>query len=337
MARNQKLGLKDLRYSGKFILASVIVEGLLLAPKTKVQWNGREVEIGGVIPMLQKEIAAGVRDGMNAVLPTVAARVEAAVRQTGVKEQVMEKVLWFVYDYMEQFTLNSVTTTVMERANLHVNEKMTGLFRDYLQEVLDSKDDREKLIFGITDFLLNSAATIFQGTSVESFLTGGLRNNIKLTVADYVDRGLQTENGAILVDRLLGAVEQFETLTLASFLERNLDLPRPAFEKFLSDLYEKYLGTEMVAYFSNLELSSKVYRQIAGMDYDAVFRDITKNRWQDLVRVTLSAASVGLYITNVSNKMDARDEKKRSKKQAKIEKKGAKKAAKKAAKKSKRK
>lgn len=337
MAKNKKLGLKDLRVSGKFLLASVIVEGLLLAPKTKVEWNGKEVEIGGVIPMLQKEIATGIRDGMNAVLPPLAAKVESAVRQTGVKEQVMEKVLWFVYDYMEQFTLNSVTTTVMERANLRVNEKMTGLFRDYLQEVLDNKDDREKLIFGITDFLLNSAATIFQGTSVENFLTGGLRNNIKLTVADYVDRGLQTENGAILVDRLLSAVEQFETLTLASFLERNLDLPRPAFEKYLSDLYEKYLGTEMVAYFSNLELSSKVYRQIAGMDYDAVFRDIAKNRWQDLLRVTLSAASVGLYITNVGNKMEAKSEKKRAKKQAKIEKKGAKKAAKKAAKKSKRK
>lgn len=325
--RPKKVGLKDIRYSGKYILASVIVEGLLLAPKTTVTWNGKDIQIGGIIPMLQKEIAAMARDGANTVAPKAATTVEGLVRQTNLKDFAMEKILWFVYDYMEQFTLNSVVTTVLDKANLSANTKMTGLFRDYLQEVLDSKDDREKLIAGITDFLINSAGTVLDDTSVSAFLNGGMRDNVKATVADYVDKWLQTENGAILVDRILNAVEQFETLTLAGFLERNYDLPRPAFEKYLSDLYEEYLGTNMVARYSNLGVGEDLYAKIADMDYDAVFKDIIQNHWRDLLQVTLTAASVGVWFLNVSNKMEAKSEKKRAKKAKKDAKKDAKKAA----------
>ena len=116
--RYKKLGLKDIRYSGKYILASVIVEGLLLAPKTTIKWQGKDVQIGGIIPMLQKEIAAGVRDGLNAVLPKAATTVENTFRQTPIKDIAIEKILWFVYDYMKDVTLNSLVTTVLDRANL---------------------------------------------------------------------------------------------------------------------------------------------------------------------------------------------------------------------------
>lgn len=326
--RPKKVGLKDIRYSGKYILASVIVEGLLLAPKTRVPWNGKEIEIGGIIPMLQKEIASFTRDGVNTVAPKAANKVESLVRQTNLKELLMDRILWFIYDYMEQFTLNSVATSIMDKAGLQMNTKMTGLFRDYLQDVLDSKDDREKLIAGITDFLLNSANTLFAGTSVSLFLTGGLSDNIKRTVSDYVEKGLQTETGAVVIDRILNAVESFETLTLAGFIERNLEMPRPVFEKYLSDLYEKYVGTQMVEKYSDRSLGEELYEKIAGMDYDKVFKDITTNHWRDLIQVTLSAASVGLFFLNASNRAEAKTERKQEKKQKKAVKKETKKSVK---------
>ena len=219
---------------------------------------------------------------------------------------------------------------IIERANLPVNDKVNGLFRDYLQEILTSKDDRDKLISGFTDFLMNTMSSVFAGTSVESFLNGGLRENVKSVISEYVEKGMQTETGSILVERLLGAVENFETLTLASFLERSFDLPRPAFEKYLSDLYEKYLGSDLVARCVNHEFSEELYEKISGMDYDAVFKDITKNHWRDLLGVTATAASVGVAILNFSNRMDARSEKKAAKRNEKREKKASKKAAKKA-------
>ena len=332
MPGRKKARVKDLRVSGKYMLASLIVEGLLLAPKTTIRWDGKDLQIGGVIPMLQKEIAAGVRDTLDKVLPQAATALEAAVRQTGLKETVTQKLVWFLYDYMEQFTLNSIVTTVIERANLPVDPRMTGLFRDYLQQVLDSKDDRDKLISGITDFLMNTMSSVFAGTSVAAFLNGGLQDNVKATISEYVDKGMQTETGYVLTERLLGAVENFETLTLGSFLEKNFDLPRPAFEKYLSDLYEYYLGTDLVARCANHEISDELYRKIAGMDYDAVFKDITKNHWRDLLGVTTTAASVGVTILNYANKLEARDQKKAAKKSRKREKKETKKAARKAAK-----
>ena len=326
--RYKKLGLKDIRYSGKYILASVIVEALLLAPKTTITWQGKEVQIGGIIPMLQKEIAGVVRNGVNTVLPKAATAVENTFRQTPLKEIVIQKTLWFVYDYMSDVTLNSLVTTVLDRANLSDTIKLEGLFRDRLQAVIDSKDDREKLIAGLSDFLINTANTVFAGTSVAAFLHGGLGDNVKATVAEYIDKGLDTELGGTVVSRVLDAVEQFETLTLAGFLERYFDLPRPAFEKFLSDTYEKYLGTGMVADLSNTGIGEELYTKIAGMDYDRVFQDITKNHWRELVQVTLSAAGVGMYFLNQSRKAEAKQEKKTEKKARKAYKKSNKKAAK---------
>ena len=326
--RYKKLGLKDIRYSGKYILASVIVEGLLLAPKTTITWQGKEVQVGGVIPMLQKEIAGAVRNGVNTVLPKAATTVENAFRQTPVKQIVIEKTLWFVYDFMSDVTLNSLVTTVLERAGLSDTIKLEGLFRDRLQAVIDSKDDREKLIAGLSDFLINTANTVFAGTSVSAFLNGGLGDNVKATVADYIDKGLDTELGGTVVSRVLDAVEQFETLTLAGFLERYFDLPRPAFEKFLSDTYEKYLGTQMVADMSNTGIGDELYSKIAGMDYDRVFQDITKNHWRELVQVTMSAAGVGMYFLNQSRKAEAKQEKKTEKKARKAYKKSNQPAAK---------
>lgn len=326
--RYKKLGVKDLRYSGKYILASVIVEGLLLAPKTTVKWQGKDIQIGGVIPMLQKEIAGAVRDGIDKFAPKVATTVESTVRQTSIKEFLIDKTTWFVYDYMKDVTLNSLVTTVLERANLSDKIKLEGLFRDRLQDVIDSKEDREKLIAGLADFAINTANTVFAGTSVAAFLNGGLGDNVKATLADYIDKGLQTELGGTVVTRVLDAVEQFETLTLAGFLERYFDLPRPAFEKFLSDTYEKYLGTQMVADVSNSGIGDQLYTKIAGMDYDQVFRDITKNHWRELIQVTLSAAGVGMFFLNQSRKIDAKQEKKTEKKARKAYKKSRKKAAK---------
>ena len=338
--RYKKLGVKDIRYSGKYILASVIVEALLLAPKTTITWQGKEVQIGGIIPMLQKEIAGVLRNGVNTVLPKAATAVESTFRQTPLKEIVIQKTLWFVYDYMSDVTLNSLVTTVLDRANLSDTIKLEGLFRDRLQAVIDSKDDREKLIAGLSDFLINTANTVFAGTSVAAFLNGGLGDNVKATVAEYIDKGLDTELGGTVVSRVLDAVEQFETLTLAGFLERYFDLPRPAFEKFLSDTYEKYLGTGMVADLSNTGIGEELYTKIAGMDYDRVFQDITKNHWRELVQVTMSAAGVGMYFLNQSRKAEAKQEKKTEKKARKAYKKSNKKAAKadaKAAKKAKKK
>lgn len=326
--RYKKLGVKDIRYSGKYILASVIVEALLLAPKTTITWQGKEVQIGGIIPMLQKEIAGVVRNGVNTVLPKAATAVESTFRQTPLKEIVIQKTLWFVYDYMSDVTLNSLVTTVLDRANLSDTIKLEGLFRDRLQAVIDSKDDREKLIAGLSDFLINTANTVFAGTSVAAFLNGGLGDNVKATVAEYIDKGLDTELGGTVVSRVLDAVEQFETLTLAGFLERYFDLPRPAFEKFLSDTYEKYLGTGMVADLSNTGIGEELYTKIAGMDYDRVFQDITKNHWRELVQVTMSAAGVGMYFLNQSRKAEAKQEKKTEKKARKAYKKSNKKAAK---------
>ena len=241
---------------------------------------------------------------------------------------------------MSDVTLNSLVTTVLDRANLSDTIKLEGLFRDRLQAVIDSKDDREKLIAGLSDFLINTANTVFAGTSVAAFLNGGLGDNVKATVAEYIDKGLDTELGGTVVSRVLDAVEQFETLTLAGFLERYFDLPRPAFEKFLSDTYEKYLGTGMVADLSNTGIGEELYTKIAGMDYDRVFQDITKNHWRELVQVTMSAAGVGMYFLNQSRKAEAKQEKKTEKKARKAYKKSNKKAAKadaKAAKKAKKK
>ncbi|MEE1301127.1 MAG: hypothetical protein UHI93_11345, partial [Acutalibacteraceae bacterium] len=224
-ARYKKLGVKDIRYSGKYILASVIVEALLLAPKTTITWQGKEVQVGGVLPMLQKEIAGVLRNGVNTFLPKAATTVENMLRQTPIKDIAIEKILWFVYDYMSDVTLNSLATTVLDRAGLSDTIKLEGLFRDRLQDVIDSKDDREKLIAGLADFLINTANTVFAGTSVAALLNGGLGDNVKGTVAEYIDRGLQTELGSTVVGRVLDAVEQFETLTLAGLLERYFDLP----------------------------------------------------------------------------------------------------------------
>ncbi len=326
--RYKKLRLKDVRYSGKYIFASVLVEALLLAPKTTITVQGKQIQIGGIIPMLQKEIATAIRDGYNRVAPKVAYTVENKFRETPIKEFVTEKSVWFIYDYMANVTLNSLVTGILEKAGLADQVNLEGLFRDRLEGVIANKDDREKLINSLADFLISSANTIFSDTSVSTLLTGGLADNVKATIMEVIEKGLETEFGGMIVSRVLDAVEQFETLTLAGFLERYFDLPRPAFEKFLSDTYEKYLGTQMVATVINSGIGEDMYDKIAGMDYDSVFKDIVQNHWRELVQVTVSAAGVGMYFLNQSRKLDAKQERKAAKKEKKALKKSEKKAAK---------
>lgn len=321
---------KRVQVSGKYMLASVIVEALLLAPKTKIPWNGKEIEVGGVFPMLQKEIAAGIRDVLNAVIPKAAVSAEQVLRGTPIKDTLLDKAVWFIYDYMEQYPLNAVVMGLLERTNLVDVSKVDGLLRSRLENLLASRDNRQKLVDALSDLILGALG-----------LTGGASDNsYKFMVSDLLDRALQSEAGSDLIEKVLLAVEQFETLTLASFIERTFGLDRAGVEKWIAENYERYAGSEMVGHYTNLGLGDALYAKISNMDYDAVFKDITQNHWQDLIRVTMTAASVGVYLTSVANRMDEKDAKKAAKKEKKQLKKSTKKAAKadaKAAKKAKKK
>lgn len=321
---------KRVQVSGKYMLASVIVEALLLAPKTKIPWNGKEIEVGGVFPMLQKEIAAGIRDVLNAVIPKAAVSAEQVLRGTPIKDTLLDKAVWFIYDYMEQYPLNAVVMGLLERTNLVDVSKVDGLLRSRLENLLASRDNRQKLVDALSDLILGALG-----------LAGGASDNsYKFMVSDLLDRALQSEAGSDLIEKVLLAVEQFETLTLASFIERTFGLDRAGVEKWIAENYERYAGSEMVGHYTNLGLGDALYAKISNMDYDAVFKDITQNHWQDLIRVTMTAASVGVYLTSVANRMDEKDAKKAAKKEKKQLKKSTKKAAKadaKAAKKAKKK
>lgn len=321
---------KRMQVSGKYMLASVIVEALLLAPKTKIPWNGKEIEVGGVFPMLQKEIAAGIRDVLNAVIPKAAVSAEQVLRGTPIKDTLLDKAVWFIYDYMEQYPLNAVVMGLLERTNLVDVSKVDGLLRSRLENLLASRDNRQKLVDALSDLILGALG-----------LAGGASDNsYKFMVSDLLDRALQSEAGSDLIEKVLLAVEQFETLTLASFIERTFGLDRAGVEKWIAENYERYAGSEMVGHYTNLGLGDALYAKISNMDYDAVFKDITQNHWQDLIRVTMTAASVGVYLTSVANRMDEKDAKKAAKKEKKQLKKSTKKAAKadaKAAKKAKKK
>lgn len=327
MSRKKSMGLKELRRGAKYMVASVAVEGLLLAPKTKVRLGEKDYEIGGIVPMFQQEIATFVRDGLNTMIPKTAMTAEQVFRKYNVKEKIVDRAIWFIYDYMEQFTLNSVVTGIVEKSNLMDTDKV-GMLRDYIAGVLENKDDRDKLIDGLTDALLNAAALIAQGTALSVFLNAETARQFKFTVSDLIDQGMKTESGKVIVERLLTAVENFETMTLGGFFEQSLGMNRREMEAFIDDYYEKLVGSDMVGHYSNLGLGDELYAKISGMDYDAVFKDITQNHLQDLVKVTLSAVSVGLYIMSIADDLEARSEKKAAKKAKKAEKKAAKKAKK---------
>ena len=325
MAGKKKLTLRELRQGGKYMLASIAVEAALLAPKTTVRVAEKDYEIGGIVPMFQEEIAVLIRDGLNTFIPKTAVTAESVFRRYNVKDKIVDRAIWFIYDYMEQFTLNSIVTGIVEKTNL-VDIDKVGMLRDYIARVLENKDDREKLIDGLTDALLNALAVIAQGTALSIFLNDETAKRVKFTVSDLIDQGMKTESGRIMVDRVLTAVEQFETLTLGGFFERSLGMNRREVEAYINDFYEKLVGSDMVGHYSNLGLGDELYAKISGMDYDEVFKNITQNHLQDLVRVTMAAASVGLYVLSVSDKLDARSEKRAAKKAKKAEKKARKKA-----------
>lgn len=314
----------DLKQGGKYVLGSLLVEALLLAPKTNVKLGEKEYAVGGVFPMLQREIAEGVRTAFNTVVPKAAVNVEAFLRRLDLKEKIIEKSIWFVYDYMEQFSLNTIVTGALERSNLVDVSKINGLLTDYINGILANKYDRDRLIASITDMLVSAVSVIVEGTPLSVLFSDYLADSLKATASEYLEKFLHTENGEILVERVLSAAEQFENLTLASFLERNMNLGRREAEQFLSNLYEQLVGSDMVATYSNLALGDALYARIAGMDYEAVFKDLTENRWRELLQVTLTAAGAGLSIMNVSKNMDRRAEKRANKKSAKLEKKAAK-------------
>ena len=321
----RKAGIKD---GGKYVLTSVIVEALLLAPKTTVKIGEKDYLVGGVFPMLQKEIATVLRDTLNRVVPKAAVTAESFLRGFDLKSKILDKAVWFVYDYMEPYTLETILNTVLTRAGLE-NNQVTGFLRDYLKQLLDDKGDREKLVNALTDIVLGAIGVVLRETNLSMFINEG-SSGLRFTISDILDNALQSEMGDQLIERLLMSVEQFETMNLAGFLEQRFGMTRRDVEQWLDDFYEKSVGTEMVGHYSNLALGDAVYLNIANMDYDKVFKDITQNHWQDLVQVTLTAAGVGAYIMSIAHKKDAKTEAKKARKEEKKTKKAARKAAKKA-------
>ena len=330
MLRRMKMTPANLKAGGKYIAASVIVEGLLLAPKVNINVGEKEITIGGIIPMLQKEIATVVRDTVNTVVPKAAVSTDRVLRNMDLKDKSIDRILWFVYDYMEKYSLSAVVTTVLEKTRLADASNVTTMLRDNLNSVMENKDDRDKLIKGLTEALMNALGVIAEGTVLSAFFSERVVESTTELMTAVIDKAMQTEYGANVVERLLDAVDHFETMTLASFLQDHLGYDRYGFEQALSDFYERNVGSEMVAKYLNLGLGDELYAKIAGMNYDAVFQDITENHWKDLVRVTLSAASAGLYMMNLSKKMDDRSEKRQNRKTKKQAKKSAKEAAQKA-------
>lgn len=305
MAKN-RLSLDELKAGGKYFVGSLLAEVLIFAPKKELSLGGRTLAVMGLFPMTQKYLASGAQKVLDDAVPGAADRLTGLLGKTGLEPFVKEKILWLLYDFLGQYSLNNLVTRVFDKQSVLDKNKFSAALRDYLNGVLENKDDRAEFIDNLTKGIMNSIDTIADGTILSYVLNDSIVAMVTETVTTIVDHILTSDLGDLLVDKLLETVSQFEGLTVPSLLETRMGLGKEQMEELIDRTYDRYLGKGVAQNMRDKNLGAHAYFNLANLDYDKFFDDLIHNHVDDLIRVAVLAASAAIFMMDKTDSVSER-------------------------------
>ncbi len=301
---------------------SYATQKLLLTPKHKVTIAGKvDVPVQGLLPFSQKYIARIAKTALNNMLPFSAACLSQSLSWLKVKDRVREGILWFIYDFLSRYSLNTVVSKVLLRFNIFDRDKYKDVLRESIQKFITEKADRDVIIQAVTAEVVSLLRLLSEGTLAAMIFNDRFAAAASVTIATAVDRFLENDAAAKFTDFLFRIIGQFEDITVANILTNVFKLGREQMGSLIDSVYDAVLGDNMVRMLRDLRLGDLVYEIISGVDYDALYAYMSQNMTSDLKRLNVTGAMAAMYFFSGSKNIVFKAQKKSNEKAAKKEKK----------------
>ena len=290
---------------------SAAVQRVLIQPKTEIEITEKiKFNVQGLLPFSQKYLAEITRTALNEVLPLSMSAVVTVCEKLKVREYVKKGVLWFIYDFMSKYSLNSVLNIVLGKLNLIDREKYKDVLREYFQKIITEKADRDAIIKNATLEVVKILRLITEGTVASIVFNERFADAASGTIAAAIDRFLANDAANRLADYFLKFVSQLEDVTLASFLSNMLGLSEDDLASFIDTTYDTLLGPSTVDTVKEMRVGDIAYDVITSINYNEVYSYVSGT---DLMRLNVAGAMTAMSFYATAKKIARRQYKRKDK------------------------
>lgn len=292
---------------------SAVTQRILIQPKTDIKITENfSIPIQGVLPFSQKYVAEISQKALNEMLPLSMSAAVSICEKLHVREEFKKGVLWFVYDFMGKYSLNTFVNFVFGRFTTLDTNKYKDVIRDYIQNIITEKADRDEIIQKATMEVIHLMRLVTEGTVASMLFSDRFAEAASGTVAAAIDRFLANDAASKLTDYIFGIASQLEDITIPSFLTNVLGLGRTELANLIDVTYDSILGPETINMVRELRVGDVVYQLISSIDYNHVYDYVSNN---DLVKLNVTGAMTAMSFYATAKKLARRHYRRKDKTQ----------------------
>lgn len=309
MMSKKKLTTEVLALGAASYAVSAATQKILLSPKKTVTLGENiHIPVQGLFALSRDTVASVARSALNTGLPWYARTLSNTCNTFGLKNTIRETTVWFVYDFLGKYSLNTVLSYFIDKNDGFDRETYKTAFNDLVQRYINEKADRDALIQGITAEIVHILRVLSEGTLAALVFNDRFATALSGTLAAAIDRFIENEAATRITDFFFDVAGHLEKMTFPNFLSGVLGMTREKMASYIDLTYDLFLGEKMVTAFENANFGDAVYEMIIGIDFDAVGRIVETEMQSDSRKLNMTSASAALYfysgISGVVTKAD---------------------------------
>lgn len=299
----KKLTTEALVVGAAAYATAAATQKILLSPKKTVSIGENiHIPVQGLFALSQDSVASVARAALNTGLPWYARTLSNVCNTVGLKNGIRETTVWFVYDFLGKYSLNTVLSYFIDKNDGFDRESYKTAFNDLIQRYINEKADRDALIQGITAEIVHILRVLSEGTLAALVFNDRFATALSGTLAAAIDRFIENEAATRITDFFFDIAGHLEKMTFPNFLSSVLGMTREKMAEYIDLTYDLFLGDKMVTAFENAYFGDAVYEMIIGIDFDEVGRIIETDMKADSGKLNMSATAAALYFySGVSN------------------------------------
>ncbi|NLL63451.1 MAG: hypothetical protein GX241_04315 [Ruminococcaceae bacterium] len=298
MARKKKIKFTPdvIAIGAAAYVGSTVLQKVILAPKQKVKLKENfEVTVQGLLPFSQKYIAKITRVALNKMLPFSASALCSLAEIFHLKDKLRERTLWFVFEFLDHYSLNTFISSVLNKFSIFDREKSKDVLRELFQRLLTDKADRDAIIESLTGEVVNLLRLVSEGTLASMLFNDKFTAAAASTIATAIDRFLVDDAAGKFTDFFFRLFGQLEDVTISSIIINLVGLNREEFGVMLNSVYDTFLGDKMIKMVRDMKLGDVVYELLSSVDYDKVYEYMSRNMRNELASIGIVSTLASIY------------------------------------------
>lgn len=277
------------------LFGSAAFQRVLIQPKTEIKINDNiKIPVMGILPFSQQYLANITKKALNDVLPVTMNLAVNTLEKLHVREEFKKGILWFVYDFMDKYSFNTVISAVLRKFNIVDKEKYKDVLREIIQKLITEKTDRDALIQSATSEIVRIMRLVSEGTVASMIFNDRFAEAASRTIATAIDRFLDNDAAGRLTDYLLKFISQLEDITLPNLMTNVFGVDRVALSNLIDTAYDAVLGERTIEMVRDMRAGDLAYQLITSIDYDELYKYMSSSMNNDLMRLNVSGAMTAM-------------------------------------------